>query len=578
MLRLLEGTSRVNVYDATGIDVLRQDGVLVVECLYNPRATTAAGSPLAPTVGLRSPVLTDVALRHTLMQPRQQLAVWFDSDLNPASMLPSEFWVYAPYPGYEVDADNGPKPLECVVTQAVGDGTTFLVRYAIQYALLDCQIGSNAKAIVSNRYTTSIGWDEAAGEEVRTIQGVAVFNPAVLKKLATQLGRPITGDHYRSELLPPVPKRWQREITNVSVLADGLTIEYVVTDREKQSVYLDQPTTKEGFEVSGRSKRHILKVEATASRRYSQPNAGETLLGITDELGSAYFATADAAKASIGIPGTGVEVDLGVLARLGIAALKTTNKLMPSYYETATVTVYGSKYAKRSDLQKFAYALVMSVVQARTPPPKLADIAGLVIAPIINQAKIPAAILPPAMDMSLSWDLTRKVVSVTASISYSGLVDMLGQAQLYGRAAMLSDLPDAYVGGSFPAWFIVQDVAAGALFTGTQSYPLPDSDLLLITDGDGQPPLPPGDGKSRGSDDLVLAPPPPKDGCGAVAAPGNLFLPNHEEKPIVARPTPPTTADTNPPSPGANNNQGAAPTSLADLITDPAKQLGQPTK
>jgi hypothetical protein len=72
-------------------------------------------------------VVSDVALRHALMQPRQQLSFSVGGLIS----------VYSPLRGFNVDAMNGPKPLFCHVVEIQGS-RTFVVEYGIETDVNEC--------------------------------------------------------------------------------------------------------------------------------------------------------------------------------------------------------------------------------------------------------------------------------------------------------------------------------------------------------------------------------------------------------------------------------------------------------
>lgn len=393
IVRLLESL-RQDQYDPSGIDYIHSHWRLSVEAIYAPDRTSfgetfvTAGAtqpnafpdPTNPTVGTaNSPVYTDLALRHRLMQPQKQLYVWFDS-AAPGQQDPRQMWVVAPTDGCPCDPINGPHPIECTVSEVFGAGRTFLVRFSVEFATRDCGWGQKPTPIlVSNRFTCRSGHDENYAE-TRVIEGIAIFRPDLVKRLGAQI------QDYIPAIAPPPPANCVRTVDRLDLLPDGATVEYAFRDVQQMVPYCDYPTAPTGT-IVGSKPRNVAKISCVVTRQFQQAGAEEVLNTSAGFLRDAMWAISQAAgvidrvvqggssivvgaaTAGVGdadfigmdkafgrMAGFGIAVGELTLG-LGLATVQSLNAVLPRYTEQVVVRVQGNPAAKKADLQYLAYAV-----------------------------------------------------------------------------------------------------------------------------------------------------------------------------------------------------------------------------
>lgn len=185
-------------------------------------------------------------VRKRLLKPRQNLSFSF----NGVELIPAVTGL----PG-TVDAQNGPKPKHCTITQLTT--TTFLISYAIEAEYWECPtINPDSKPIVNqgpggspvlfNRWTERVTINDR-NFTTRIREGKFVL------RSDNQTGQ--IADQLRSQFaVVGVPNNFLRSSSEYTVSADGLSIQYRITDSE---VYLLPPNpayTAEGeyIETSSR--------------------------------------------------------------------------------------------------------------------------------------------------------------------------------------------------------------------------------------------------------------------------------------------------------------------------------------
>ena len=115
-----------------GADYLYTKFSFDIDAVYNPGKATSyefgdGGMPCAARGSL--PVATDAAIRHQLMQPRQQLIY----AVNDTILLES------PYPGFSTDAFIGPMPISCHIPRSSAPRLFCDPSYKIESWVNECQ-------------------------------------------------------------------------------------------------------------------------------------------------------------------------------------------------------------------------------------------------------------------------------------------------------------------------------------------------------------------------------------------------------------------------------------------------------
>jgi hypothetical protein len=200
--------------DGTELRAMRFTYELI--CTYNPEATSYEPGP-TENLGI-DPAITDTAIRYALMEPRKQLLIEAD-DAAGTIVLES------PAPGFNVDADNGPKPLYCNVTQITP--ATWTVAWGIQTDIIECpEMDDDTSPITSSRFSQT----QHTGENhltTITTKGVTCFRTDQLDNL----GR--AADFYRDQVIPGCPLNFKRTTVNVMVASPGNILAWTVVDQEQ---------------------------------------------------------------------------------------------------------------------------------------------------------------------------------------------------------------------------------------------------------------------------------------------------------------------------------------------------------
>lgn len=205
------------IYTQDNQDYLYTRCYFDVQATVNPEAmayVVAAGT-LTATPGTL-PTTTVKAIRHFLTQPGMILAV---TDFSGQTML------QVPADGQDTDVKGGPYPRVLQVI-SVNGSKTFLVRFTVEAFIVECPPGTDAPALISNRWS-----DQHVINQyhmcTRTAAGKAVFRQDFLKSSGQ------TPDDFRNVLFPDIAPGFQR--TNVTVMeaSDGNSLAWQVVDEEK---------------------------------------------------------------------------------------------------------------------------------------------------------------------------------------------------------------------------------------------------------------------------------------------------------------------------------------------------------
>lgn len=207
-----------------GADYVKTLWTFDVVAYVNPQAVTfdLAGEPAFPleTRGT-NPVLTDIALRDWMLQPRRKLVY---AGPGGTVLLRAPEINGAGEDG-ECDADGGPKPVSWDVLQISGS-KLWVVRYVITTAVNEAwRFRETESVLVSSRYESDCDID-ADGFETRTWRGRAVFRLDRLLELGAR------ADDFRRYLAPPNANGFQRVIHHWSLSDDETTLSYVLADRQ----------------------------------------------------------------------------------------------------------------------------------------------------------------------------------------------------------------------------------------------------------------------------------------------------------------------------------------------------------
>lgn len=210
------GIQQECVYDPSGIDYLYTRYVFEVQTVLS--AATLAGLDLGQAN--TSLAAWAEAVRRNLKEPRGVL----EYNLDGVTMLRS------PRENVQCDATGGPHVRDLRVTEVVGD------KSLIVYFRVETCRDNLTNVFLSNRWTASCDTD-VNGFSTRNVRGRAVVNLGELYRLRAAAGagqgNAVSVDSFRSGLLLVPPSNHHREHVHVTISADGATLDYSYTDREK---------------------------------------------------------------------------------------------------------------------------------------------------------------------------------------------------------------------------------------------------------------------------------------------------------------------------------------------------------
>lgn len=209
VLQLVSGitpVTRETVWSEDRTTYLYTRWTLPIRAVFNPKATA-----LSPGV---MPVVSDVALRHALAQPRRQLTI----------TIGGVTWLKSPLVGFDRDACNGPRPVGEPTIVRIDGIKSFLVDWTVEVCTIECP---SAQALLSNRYTETHDVDDC-GYTTRTIQGRAYFRADTLAKDKR------SADSYREALFVKIPPKFVRENFRVLAKSDGTEIAYTIVDTQRE--------------------------------------------------------------------------------------------------------------------------------------------------------------------------------------------------------------------------------------------------------------------------------------------------------------------------------------------------------
>ena len=386
----------------------------------------------------------------------------------------------------------------------------------------------------SNRWTTSVSADPATESPVYRFVGQAIFRRDVLQQIGAA-----SVDQFRGSLLPTMPLNCTREINDLSVSGDGLTLTYDVTDRMQVRGYLDHQVTPL---ANGRAMlrggapyaRNVASVKVNSFRQYDQPGMSRAMFQLIDHLSTVNFA--NPVEGPVGgeniVPGAAEGKRVArQLFNLGVAVAKTVNdSILPTATEGAVAEVQITREGSLADAQALAFALVNGVLLKQNMPQIVAgggDAPGQaqpnpgVVDILLNAARF--YVFPPATTLRVDCDHKEGVVRVTKQTEESGLADFVFGGTMSVAAQMLRPFKDEVVGGRETMGIfnlaqlmdVVGDVGMGPFAAilkqpgfGAKSLDATAvnrfAEQLLITDADVTLRGPNGDGFSRAACDLLV--------------------------------------------------------------------------
>jgi hypothetical protein len=222
--------SMVKTNDMSFTPVWSEDGTtylytrvfIDVEGILNPEAMayTRPGGDETPTPGALPP-RTIVSVRHALEQPRAQLLITNVGDTNDPLITVVE----SPASGFSVDCNNGPKPGLVRVSNFHG-ARTWYIHWTCETWIHECPDEDSIDGpILSNRYSQEDQIDEQ-WLSTRVTTGVTVFRTDILYDAGQ------TADDFRSLVIPPTPRGFQRKRINVTIVPNLNALHWSVTDQE----------------------------------------------------------------------------------------------------------------------------------------------------------------------------------------------------------------------------------------------------------------------------------------------------------------------------------------------------------
>lgn len=249
------------VYEDSGADMLRHTFHLTFEGMVHTQ--NIGGEPTSrvdPTKA--SAVTTQAYVRAMLLQPRQGLVVKMGGETiltaHPATTSLNDKYM---------DVNNGPKPQSLDIIHVVS-GNIFRVSFSIECSLLECGPKATGVAdVLSNKWSVA-----------ETIDKDFIVSRIIQGRL--QVSNAKRNLHiYRGLMVPRLENGFRRESFIFSASADGLTVDYEVTDRQVHTAAPDPATS-----ISGRhteSTTDGIKMYTDMSVRLEGPPGANTQALIT---------------------------------------------------------------------------------------------------------------------------------------------------------------------------------------------------------------------------------------------------------------------------------------------------------
>lgn len=301
-----------------------------VECVYHGGQTSyravGVGDPL-PLAG-EPPVLTDVAIRQYLMQPRKKLKVISGNE----TLL--ETPRAGTVPPMVTDAANGPLPQSCRVERIPGEFTTWVVSFRIIAHVNEC---TGTDPMLSHRWSRAQSYSEDHFATVVTT-GTARFRTDEL------LRQNLVADDFRRSFFHPVVPFYKRIHVEVSPHEDGAGVDYTLIDKE-------QPF---GMGTSNPATR----VEGAVTGWYG-------MTGAIRAAGQGMQAAMNNMMGAANAQGGGMTLDpIGTVWNFVLGSAMVANNAalssLPKYHLNCCVRAWGNALAAKADLTKLALGVALA--------------------------------------------------------------------------------------------------------------------------------------------------------------------------------------------------------------------------
>ena len=210
------------MYDDSGTDMIFSRFSITVACSVHPGVTGGAHGVVVPGFSSSQPVTEWAqAIERLLATPRCVLEYSL-GDHRRLCVVPQAGSIYS-------DCDNGPKPRDVRVTQVSGS-KLLRIEFSIDACLVRCvDYPSNMQVsgVLADRNVLNNRWSISEERDsqmlmTRTVEGVL--------RTAHIVKRPHA---YRYLCLPPLQAGYRRENMRFWDSADGLTLHYQITDKQR---------------------------------------------------------------------------------------------------------------------------------------------------------------------------------------------------------------------------------------------------------------------------------------------------------------------------------------------------------
>ncbi len=333
LVRLIRRSSEA-IYD--GPTYLYTQHMIHVMGRFNPDATSynALGLPQPGNIA----ALTDAAVRHTLMQNRQQLIITLDEDDLPGG----EFvWISSPLEGYTTDAANGPIPHHVDVTQLLG-AIHMDVEIIIEVNINECvSVSHGGTEVVADHIVLANLW-EVADDMDNNFRTTRTVTGRMTLRTDAAISEDILPDDFRQALFFPVMTNCQRRNIRVTATDDGRQVFYTYTDAEKMT----------GLTVQAlQTCPGLTRVEASHTAEIGKP-------GIDDLMRPVFQSLARGATRGFRVAGAGflAFIPAGIVAAAVSAAdvALTIAQLVPREVHTVVCRAYGQRGEFKKNLESVA--------------------------------------------------------------------------------------------------------------------------------------------------------------------------------------------------------------------------------
>lgn len=296
------------------------------------QVTYTPGVTLSPIPRSRlGPGGTFEAIRNALEQPRRQL--WLECG--------GHVVLYAPHPGFNMDADAGPKCVQCDIYQAHGS-KSIVVDLGYVCVTYDAHVyTADTHTILETEQEAHERIDQDGFSTV-TITGRALLDAGRLDYL-NRLGRTgVVPDDFRNYLVTPPSNGMKRVSLDVTAASNGRELRWTVVDRETSHTVVQ---TRFG----------VTRIEATHTGGAGLENVGDAIYGGGMAAAREALRRKEAEEAlekkAPPIPGAGKLLGWGLLA---LKVIKAANAVIPRHSHTVVARVWGNRRSTREGLRKVA--------------------------------------------------------------------------------------------------------------------------------------------------------------------------------------------------------------------------------